>query len=277
MEMANRNKNRYKSHSDPLVSVVLPTFNRRNWLPIALNSLVNQTYTNIEILVVNDCGVDVKDIVESYDDNRIKYFSHNKNSGLAASRNTAMSKATGDYFCWLDDDDFYLPLAIEFRMSQIKKRNAEIVYTRALKNVLEPVGDGNYKLAYQLLYWDSDFNVDKILLMNIAPCLCPLFSRKAWDIAGNYKLDETMSTSEDHDFWVALSRKNHFEELKIVDAECTFRNEKNGQMTGSLDFSKNWITIFKRWRHTAKDMKWVVENQNNILRNVGINPEDHSL
>jgi len=266
-----------KKNNEPLVSVVLPTFNRRNWLPIALNSLVNQTYTNLEIVVVNDAGVDVKDIVESYDDDRIKYFSHDVNKGLAASRNTAMSKATGDYFCWLDDDDFYLPLAVEFRMGQIKKQNAEIVYTRALKDVLEPKGDGNYNLAYKVLYWDSPWDSDLLLVQNICPCCCTLFSRKSWDATGNYKLDETLSAAEDQDFWTALSRKNDFVELKLIDAECTFRNEPKGQMTANLDFSKNWPIIYKRWRHTAKNMKWVTENQNNILKNVGIDPTKYGL
>jgi hypothetical protein len=48
-------------------------------------------------------------------------------------------------------------------------------------------------------------------------------------------------------------------------------------MTNNLDFSKNWIKVFKKWRHTAIDLQWVTESQNNILRSVGINPEDYGL
>lgn len=261
--------------SDPLVSVIVPTYNRPEWLKIAINSLVNQTYKNIEIIIVNDAGINVKNVVYSFNDKRIKYFTHENNKGLAASRNTGMSKATGDYFCWLDDDDAYLSLAIEFRMDQIKRQNAEIVYTRALQNILEPV-EGGYKLSHQQLYWDMSFDRDKILIYNIAPCCCPLFSRKSWDDTGNYLLDENLTTSEDQDFWNALSRKNDFIELKLVDVECTYRLDKT-QMTGNRDFARNWPIIYKRWRHTAKNLEWVTNTQNQILRNAGLRPEDYQL
>jgi len=270
-------RNRYtKNNNQPLVSIVVPTFDRPNWLPITIQSLLDQSYTNLEILVVNDAGIDVKNIIDGYNDERIKYFVHEKNSGLSASRNTALKNSKGDYLCFLDDDDFYLPLAIEFRMSQIKKFNAEIVYTRALQNILEKQGD-QYVVLQKRLYWDSPFHKDLILIQNLCPCCCPLFSRKSWDDSGNYLLDENLDTSEDQDFWNALSRKNDFIELKLVDVECTLRTEPNGNMTGTRNFAKNWPIIYKRWRHTAQNMKWVVENQNAILRNAGINPEDYGL
>jgi hypothetical protein len=85
-----------------------------------------------------------------------------------------------------------------------------------------------------------------------------------------------MTTTEDHDFWIALSRKTKFEELKFIDTECSVRDD-NTQMTGSLNFVPNWIKTFKRWRHTAKDLEYVKNSQNNILRRVNVNPEDYGL
>jgi len=270
-------RNRY-GNKEPLVSIVVPTYNRPEWLPITLKSMVEQTYKNIEIIVVNDAGTNVENIIDEFNDDRIKYIVHEKNKGLAGARNTAMKNATGDYFCWCDDDDFYLPLAIEFRMSQIKKLNAEIVYTRALQNILERKDD-HWEVVMRRLYWDMPFHRDKILIYNISPCLCPLFSRKAWDDTGNYLLDETLTTSEDQDFWMGLSRKNDFHELKLVDCECTYRNVPNGQMSGNRNFAQNWPIIYKRWRHTAtpQNYEWVKNTQNQILKNAGINPSDYGL
>jgi glycosyltransferase involved in cell wall biosynthesis len=264
--------------SEPLVSVIVPTYNRPDLLQITLKSMIDQTYKNIEIVVVNDCGKDVSDVIQNLNDDRIKYFTHDKNNGLAASRNTAMKNAKGDYFCWCDDDDFYLPMAIEFRMSQIKKLNAEVVYTRALQNIYE-LKNGKYEMVLRKLYWDMPFHRDQVLVYNIAPCLCPLFSRKAWDDSGNYQLDEDLWTSEDQDFWVALSRKNDFHELKLVDCECTLRNHPGGNMTGTRDFTKAWPVIYKRWRHTAspQNYEWVKNTQNSILISVKINPNDYGL
>lgn len=261
--------------NEPLVSVIVPTYNREGWLPMTLVSLQKQTYQNWEAIIQNDGGRDVGNFVRGFGDKRMKYDNNPKNVGLAATRNNAMARANGDYFCWLDDDDIYLPLALEFRMNQMKKLGADVVYTRALQNIYRKVGN-QYQMAHRQLYWDSEFDVDRILIMNIAPCLCPLFSRKAWEKSGSYKLDETMATSEDHDFWVALSRQNHFYELKLVDCECSYREDKT-QMTGTRNFAENWIKIFKRWRNTAKNLEWVTETQNQVLRNAGIDPSKFGL
>jgi glycosyltransferase involved in cell wall biosynthesis len=261
--------------NEPLVSVIVPTYNREGWLPLTLESLQKQTYQNWEAIIQNDAGRDVAAFVRGFGDKRMKYDSNPKNVGLAATRNNAMARANGDYICWLDDDDIYLPMALEFRMWKMKQLNADVVYTRALQNIYRKVGN-QYQIVHRQLYWDCDFDYDKILVMNIAPCLCPLFSRKAWEKTGFYLLDETMTSSEDQDFWVALSRHNYFHELKLVDSECSYREDKT-QMTGSIDFSKNWVKTYKRWRHTAKNLKWVTETQNNVLRNAGIRPEDFGL
>jgi len=261
--------------NNPLVSIVTPTYNRPVLLKRTLSSLINQSYKNIEMIVVNDAGQDVQAVIDDLDDSRIKYFQNEKNVGLAATRNVALKKSTGLYLCLLDDDDIYLKYALEFRMYMMYKLRAEIVYTRSLLDHWEKKNN-QYVSARKILYWDSHFNRDLILIQNIAPCCCPLFSRKSWDDSGNYMFDENMTTTEDHDMWVALSRKTEFKELKIIDAECSKRLD-NTQMTGSLNFVPNWIITFKRWRHTAENLNYVTESQNRILKSVGINPEDHGL
>jgi glycosyltransferase involved in cell wall biosynthesis len=260
--------------NNPLVSILVPTYNRKWLLPRTLKSLLNQSYDNIEVVVINDAGESVEKEIKDLHDKRIKYVEHEKNKGLAGSRNTGLRNATGDYICLLDDDDIYLQYAIEFRMYMMKKLNAEIVYTRALLDIWEKQREGYVSIGKKL-YWDMPFDKDKILVYNIAPCCCPLFSRKSWEEA-NYWFDESMTTTEDHDFWMGLSRKNRFEELKLVDCECSQRTDKT-QMTGSLNFVPNWIKSFQHWRHTAADRNWVINEQNNVLRSVGINPADYNL
>jgi len=264
------------------ISVIIPTYNRPELLQRTLNSVFDQSYRNInfpiEIIVINDGGQDVSDIIEKFPKTltrEIKYFQNEKNKGLAGTRNIGMELATGKYFVFLDDDDILLPLALEFRLWKMKNLDAEIVYTRALLDIWGKTETG-YQSIHKQLYWDSPFDKDLILIQNIAPCCCPMFSRKAWDDSENYKMDENMTTTEDHDFWIALSRKTKFHELKLIDCECSYRKDKT-QMTGNLNFLPNWIITFKRWRHTAKDLNYVVESQNRILRRVGVNPADYGL
>ena len=275
--MSQKNKStKFVNIADPLVSIITPTYNRRNLLKRTLDSLVNQSYKNIEILVINDCGVNAEDVVNEFKDNRIRYFQNDKNVGLAATRNVGLENMRGDYFCLCDDDDIYMKYAIEIRMYLMKKLNAEASYTRSLLDHWEKRGDGYVSIG-KTLYWSNPyFSRDLVLVQNICPCSNSTVSRKAWERAGCYKFDQNLTTTEDHDMWIAISRKTDFHDLEIVDTECSRRNDKT-QMTNNLDFSKNWIKVFKKWRHTAENLEWVTESQNSILRSVGINPEDYGL
>ena len=100
-----------------LVSVCITTYNRKKIFPLTLNSVINQTYKDVEIIVVDDCSNDgTQDLIENEIlklDHRIKYIRHNKNKGLAAARNTAIFSADGKYFTFCDDDDLWEPNFIE--------------------------------------------------------------------------------------------------------------------------------------------------------------------
>ncbi len=93
--------------NQPLVSVIIPTYNRADLIQRAINSVRNQTYRNLEILVVDDGSLDnTRSVVESIPDSRIRYMRHEKNRGLpAAARNTGIRAARGDFIAFLDDDD----------------------------------------------------------------------------------------------------------------------------------------------------------------------------
>ena len=275
--MSKRKRTKHINLSEPLVSILVPIFNRFNFLVLTLQSLKNQSYNNIQVICVNDGGESAEKYIEDLNDPRFEYYEHEINGGLPKARNTALKHARGSFISLLDSDDIYMKYAIEFRMYMMKKLNADIVYTRALKDIWEKLENNSYRSIGKNLYWDSPFDRDLILIQNISPCCCPLFSRKSWDNSQNYMFDEELTTTEDHDLWIALSRKTRFEELKIIDCECSYRREVGGQMTGNLNFAPNWIKVFKKWRHTAKNLEYVVNAQNGILKRAGINPEDYGL
>lgn len=95
-------------NSEGLISVCVTTYNRKKLLPKVLNSILNQTYSNFELLLVDDYSTDGTEQFLKKDylgDKRIKYIRHKRNKGLAAARNTAISQAKGKYFTFCDDDD----------------------------------------------------------------------------------------------------------------------------------------------------------------------------
>ena len=94
----------------PLVSVVIPTHERAQLLKRAISSVLAQTYSRLEIIVVDDASRDnTREVVESFGDSRIRYFQHQTNKGGSAARNTGIRNATGEFIAFLDDDDEWEP------------------------------------------------------------------------------------------------------------------------------------------------------------------------
>ena len=98
------------SEHDITVSAIIPTYNRANIVIRAIQSVLNQTYQNFELLVIDDGSQDnTEEIVTGIHDNRIKYIRHEKNKGVAAARNTGIEAAKGEFIAFLDSDDEWLP------------------------------------------------------------------------------------------------------------------------------------------------------------------------
>src|SRR5690606_27033547 len=112
--------------SNPLVTVYIPTYNRVELLKRAVESVRQQTYKNLEIIIVDDCSEDSTHeyLAEiSKKDSRIKYFIKEKNSGACISRNLAIENAKGEFITGLDDDDYFLENRIEIFLKNKKKLN----------------------------------------------------------------------------------------------------------------------------------------------------------
>lgn len=114
-----------------LVSIITPTWNCGKWIAETIQSVQAQTYSNWEMLIVDDCSTDnTREIVEQFmiSDNRIKYFSNNKNSGAAVSRNFALNQAKGRWIAFLDSDDLWLPKKLERQISFMQDNNFAFTY-----------------------------------------------------------------------------------------------------------------------------------------------------
>lgn len=105
----------------PLVSVIIPTYNRLDYIHEAIDSVLAQTYKNFEIIVVNDGSfVDVRKALEPYKD-KIVYLSHQENRGLSAARNTGIKNSNGKYLAFLDDDDLFEHQKLEIQVPVLEK------------------------------------------------------------------------------------------------------------------------------------------------------------
>lgn len=97
-----------------LVSVIMPSYNTGRFIAESIKSVLAQTYTNWELLIVDDSSTDDTDsVVAKFNDNRIRYFKNERNSGAAVSRNRALREANGEWIAFLDSDDLWLPEKLE--------------------------------------------------------------------------------------------------------------------------------------------------------------------
>ena len=116
----------------PLVSVVIPAYNAEKLVGITLDSVINQTYKNLEIICVNDCSKDdTLSVLNDYakKDNRIKVLTNEKNSGVATTRNNALKVATGEYIAFVDADDVWDLTKIEKQINFMQENNYKLTYT----------------------------------------------------------------------------------------------------------------------------------------------------
>ena len=116
---------------DGLVSIIMPSWNTANFIGKSIQCVVDQTYTNWELLIVDDCSADyTDDVVKPFlADKRIKYFKNEKNSGAAMTRNRAMREAQGEWIAFLDSDDLWMPEKLEKQVEFMKKNGYVLSFT----------------------------------------------------------------------------------------------------------------------------------------------------
>lgn len=118
----------------PIFSIVIPSFNRADLLPRTLRSVQQQTFTNYEILVVDDCSTDnTETLLQSSEFKDIRYIKHAKNQGAAQARNTGIASARGAYVCFLDSDDVWLPEKLATQNKLIEEVDAKVVGSQSIK------------------------------------------------------------------------------------------------------------------------------------------------
>ena len=106
------------------VSVLIPVYNGAPFLKEALDSILNQTFTDFELILLNDASPDnSEEIIKQYNDDRIRYYRNKKNLGISASRNKLMDLAQGEYWVIMDNDDISLPFRLEEQVKFIDKHS----------------------------------------------------------------------------------------------------------------------------------------------------------
>lgn len=112
-----------------MISVVIPTYNRQRTILRAVNSVLNQTYQDLEVIVVDDCSADdTRAVVEAIADPRVRYVCLEKNSGACTARNRGITLSRGEYIAFQDSDDEWYPNKLVKQLAALEENEADIVF-----------------------------------------------------------------------------------------------------------------------------------------------------
>ena len=114
-----------------LVSIIMPSYNTAPYIAKSIQSVIDQTYKDWELIIVDDCSKDNTDeVIKPYlNDARIKYLENDRNSGAAVSRNRALREAKGRWIAFLDSDDLWMPKKLEKQIAFMEKNGYHFSYT----------------------------------------------------------------------------------------------------------------------------------------------------
>jgi glycosyltransferase involved in cell wall biosynthesis len=196
----------------PKISIVIPSYNRAEYISSTLNSILAQTYKDFEIIFVDDGSTDnTEAILQSYMDKdyRVKYFKQS-NSERAVARTYGMSLAIGDYICLVDSDDVWYPHKLETQFS-FMEANADYLLCYASVNRIDMQGR-KLAAATRQLEGYTGWVFFELLKRNFIPSVTPMFRK---EVLKKVKEQNTEYIPyEDWDFWLRLSREGKFYHIR---------------------------------------------------------------
>lgn len=187
----------------PKVSVIIPTYNRAHILGRAIQSVLDQTYQDFEIIVVDDGSTDnTEEVVKNFNDERIVYHLYGKNRGVAAARNIGIKLSKAEYIAFQDSDDVWYPDKLEKTMKNIKEiKNIDFIFScgKIIKDG-EIVGyTGNHSWINKSPKKEL---IRKLFMGNFIPTQGVVVKKDKIIQVGGF--DESFPSASDHELWLRL-------------------------------------------------------------------------
>ncbi len=235
----------------PKISVVIPAYNVMAYLPETVESVIKQTFTDLEVLIINDGSSDqIVQWVSQLTDPRIKLISQ-ENQGLPGARNTGITHAQGEYIAFLDADDLWEPSKLEKQVECFEKApEVGLVYTwtTLIDSLRKPIGiTFNYDLEGKV--WEQILVVDAVGNGSSA-----MVRRNCFNTVGNF--DTSLTWGEDWDMWIRIAAQYPF---AVVKEYLTLYRQHPGSMSKNLEKSlKNLdIVIEKAFATVPQDLLYL--------------------
>lgn len=227
--------------SKDLVSIITPTYNCAKFIGATIESVLNQTYQNFEMIIVDDASKDnTEEVVKSFKDKRIKYIRLSKNSGPAVARNRAMEEARGKYMAFLDSDDLWKREKLEKQINFIKKNKYKIICSD-----YEQIDEEGNKLN-KIIPCKKKVNYNGILLS------CPVGNSTVfYDVSklGKFKVPNIRKRNDDALWLQILKKEEYMHGQKEVLME--YRIRQNSVSSNKLSLIKYHWQLYREIEHLS--------------------------
>lgn len=218
-----------------MFSIIIPLYNKETYISRSIQSVLQQSYSNFELIIVNDGSTDnSQSIVESIDDNRIRLINQ-KNAGVSAARNRGVKESKFEFVAFLDADDYWLPNHLEVLANLIADFQAEasVFSTNFSRIFKEKTTQLNRNDLYRGIVTNY-FKATKKLSLTHSSCIC-IQKNLFLDVGG---FDTRFSMGEDIDLWKKLARRSLFAYSPEVTSHYVIGAENNSA-SGKIDYNKD--------------------------------------
>lgn len=235
-----------------MISVIIPTYNRSSTIKRAILSVLNQTYKDLELLIIDDCSEDnTYDIVKSINDKRVRYYKLAKNSGACYARNYGISLAKGEYIAFQDSDDEWLPDKLEQQLKAMNEAKASVIF-----NKIKLSDDhGKYIKTIPRIKTSRLVTHSELLNKSIVGTPSLMFKKEC---LGNTSFDINLPRLQDWDFVLNLSKNNDIYFLNEVLVNSYVQT--NSISKNSIKGIKALDIIFEKYKEELKASKAAYAN-----------------
>ena len=189
----------------PLVSVIVTTYNRKNLLKNTMDSILNQTYKNFELIVVDNCSdYDFISQIKSFNDERIRLFQNANDGIIAVNRNFGIKQSKGKYIAFCDDDDIWMPQKLEKQMKCFDNSDIDMVFT--MQKQFEATSIFSNYFGIGPLPIRVDTSTKGLINNNCIPLSTTLVRKKVLDNIGVFNENKSYIAIEDNDLWIRISK-----------------------------------------------------------------------
>lgn len=226
--------------SDPLVSVITASYNRSHYLPQTIESVLKQTYGNLEYILVDDGSTDdTKDVIKPYqEDRRFRYY-FQANQGQSVARSFGLRVSKGEFLCFLDSDNLWEQDKIENQIEIFESHpDWDIVY-----GDIQHIDEGGNPLDIPNMKRHSGQITEKLLFDNFVTFNTAMFRRECYLELGG--LDETIRRADDYEFWLRYSTRFEFRYIPKVYAKYrVMRDQISANKEARLEANRQIIEKF---------------------------------